>query len=276
MLSAKDTITRLGGVARGTELQRLGFTRQALAGQVRRGSIERIRSGIFAARPLDADERTAIEHGGALTCASALMTHGIWVLEAPSAPHVWLDRGQHPLPHPQCACVSHYRDGTPPLRTVDVETALLHLRVCGGDEAFFAAYESAWRQQKLSAAARKRIRGALPRTARWLIDLARSDADSGLESLLRLRLLLLGLTMRSQVDIRGVGRVDFVIDGRLILEADGEANHRSSSHRHRDRMRDAAASVQGFETLRFDYAQIVYDWPLVQRAILAALARARR
>lgn len=275
MLSAKDTIDRLGGIARGSTLQGLGFTRQSLAAQVKRGTIERVRGGVFATASLSADVRTAIEHGGTLTCASVLRRHKIWVLPAVEGPHVWLEPKQHALRHPFCICVSHYYSGKPPLGSATIETALLHLRRCAGDEAFFAAFESALRLGKITRSTRMRIRAGLPRTARWLIDLARSDADSGLESLLRLRLHLLGIRLDCQVKIDGVGRVDFVIAGRLILEADGEDNHGKPEHRHRDRVRDAATSALGYETLRFDYAQIVHDWPSVQRALLGALRRLR-
>ena len=86
---------------------------------------------------------------------------------------------------------------------------------------------------------------------------------------------MLGLRLECQVAITGVGRVDFVVDGRLILEADGRENHDGESMRHKDLVRDAAASRLGYETLRFDYAQIVHDWPTVQAAVLAALRRVR-
>ncbi|WP_372507448.1 type IV toxin-antitoxin system AbiEi family antitoxin domain-containing protein [Microbacterium algeriense] len=172
MLSATDTIRSLGGLARGTHLRSLGFTRQALAGMVRRGEIERVRHGVFAAGPLDEQVRAATAHGGALTCASVLRSAGIWVLPADDGPHVWLGPDNHALPHPGCTCRSHYYRGRPPLGSATIETALLHLRRCCGDEAFFAAYESAWRLKKLSAAARARIRKALPRSARWLVELA--------------------------------------------------------------------------------------------------------
>ncbi|WP_270366002.1 DUF559 domain-containing protein [Microbacterium algeriense] len=76
--------------------------------------------------------------------------------------------------------------------------------------------------------------------------------------------------------IDGVGRVDFVLGDRLILEADGDENHGSPTRRHIDRIRDAAASRLGYETLRFDYAQIVHDWPTVQAAVLGALHRLSR
>lgn len=274
MLSASDIITRLGGLARGPQLQRLSFTRMALSRLVRCGEIERVREGVFGVG-VDPLLWAATAHGGALSCVSVLRERGVWVLSGSEKVHVWLGAGRHGHPHPDCACVPHYYQGTPPLGRVDVETALLHLRRCEGDEAFFAAFESAWRLRLLTDAARGSIRSSLPASARWLVDLARPDADSGLESLLRLRLHLLGIQLDCQVSIRGVGRVDFVIGSRLILEADGKGNHAGAelSHRDRDRVRDAAASALGYETLRFDYAQIVHDWPTVQAAVLGALRR---
>jgi very-short-patch-repair endonuclease len=156
-----------------------------------------------------------------------------------------------------------------------VEQALLHSFRCHGEEFFFAAFESAWKLRLVGRAARARIRSALPAGARWLVDLARDDADSGLESLLRLRLSLLSIGVATQVLITSVGRVDFVIDGRVILEVDGRGNHDGATYRHRDLMRDAAASQLGYETLRFDYAMVIHEWPIVVGAILSALARAR-
>ncbi len=108
-----------------------------------------------------------------------------------------------------------------------------------------------------------------------MLDIARPDADSGLESLFRLRMHVLGIRLACQVDVEGVGRVDFVIDECLIVEVDGRENHDGPALRHKDLRRDAAASRRGYETLRFDYAQIVHDWPSVQAAILGARERGR-
>ncbi len=161
------------------------------------------------------------------------------------------------------------------LGAAPVEAALVHSYGCHGDEHFFAAFESAWALRLIGAAARRRIRAALPASARWLVDLARHDADSGLESIVRLRLHLLGIRVQTQVTVDGVGRVDFVVEGRVILEADGKRNHDGSSERHRDLRRDAEASRLGYETLRFDYAMIIHKWDVVIAAIMSALARAR-
>lgn len=103
-------------------------------------------------------------------------------------------------------------------------------------------------------------------------DLARPEADSGLESLLRLRLADLGIALECQVLVPTVGRVDFLLASRIILEVDGRLNHDGVSLRHKDLVRDAHAAIAGFEALRFDYALVVHSWPVVEAAILARLA----
>lgn len=70
-----------------------------------------------------------------------------------------------------------------------------------------------------------------------------------------------------------MGLVDFLLDGRIVLEVDGRENHEGPSLRHKDLLRDAAAAANGYETLRFDYAMVIHQWPLVEAAILGARAR---
>lgn len=265
-----------GGVSRGSSLEPFGVSRRALSRAVDEGSVLRIRAGVFAVPSAPPDVIRAAEHGGALTCSRALRLHGVWTLDDDDeGPHVWLGSAGRTHHKPECACVSHFFTGRTPLGVVTLENALVHVQHCQGDEAFFVAYESALSKRKLTRAARAGIRSRLPRSARWLLDLARVDADSGLESLLRLRLHVLGIRLDCQVTIDTVGRVDFVIAGRLILETDGRAHHDGETNRHRDLLRDARASRLGYETLRFDYALIVHDWPTVQAAILGALVRLR-
>lgn len=219
---------------------------------------------------------TAAAHGGELTCAGALRAHGVWVLpEADADVHVWLGRAGRRHVHDDCTCVVHHSAGRAGVGLASVATALVHAYRCLDREAFFAAYESAWNKRLISASDRQRIRRELPKSAMWLLDLARPDAESGLESLLRLRLHLLGIRLDCQVEIAGVGRVDFVVARRLILEVDGRENHADAVRRHKDLVRDAAASAAGYETLRFDYAMVLYDWGRVAAAILSAIDRAR-
>ncbi|MFS0911760.1 endonuclease domain-containing protein [Microbacterium sp. 179-I 3D2 NHS] len=230
---------------------------------------------MFALPFADAGVVRAAQHGGALTCAAALRAHGVWVLpETDGRVHVWLGRSGRSHEHPECSCTTHYSPGSAGLGLAPVAVCLIHAYRCLGEEAFFAAYESAWNRRLIGAHDRARIRRELPRAAGWLLDLARPDAQSGLESLLRLRLHLLGIRLECQVALPGVGRVDFVVGGRVILEADGEENH-GRGRRHADLRRDAAASALGYETLRFDYSMIVHDWATVVAAILPAIGRSR-
>lgn len=273
MLQPIDIIRMDGGIARGTRLQGLGVTRRRLARAVAEGEIIRIRPGVFALHTTPAEIVDAAAHGGAVTCARALRAHGIWTLVHDEQVHVWMG-GTGRVHHPkECSCITHFFAGKMSLGVAPLEVVLVHVYFCHGDEAFFAALESALRQRRLGRPAVTRIRSRLPSGARWLVDFARADADSGLESLLRLRLHLLGIRLDTQVEIATVGRVDFVIAGRLILEADGRQNHDGVSLRHKDLVRDAAASRLGYETLRFDYALIVHQWEIVESAILAALTR---
>lgn len=273
MLAPSALLRHAGGIARGTYLQGYGHSRHRLNEDVRSGAIIRVRPGVFALPDTDDKTVTAAHHGGALTCADALRARGVWVLpKADEIVHVWMGRSgrRH---HEKCECVPHFSHGRTALGLAPVAEALLHLYRCNDDETFFAAYESAWNKRILPASDRKRIRRELPRSARWLLDFARSDAQSGLESLLRLRLHLLGIRLECQVDIETVGRVDFVAGGRVIIETDGKANH-TGDLRHQDLMRDARASELGYETLRFDYKMVIHNWEVVAPAILGALQRA--
>lgn len=274
-MRAAEVIRRRDGIARTATLYAAGVSRGEIRRSLAAESIERVREGVYAVPGCPPDVRRAADHGGEVACVSALRRRGVWVLED-GALHVWVGPKGRRHRHAECRCVTHRDEGAAAFGVVSIIRALVQVARCQGAEGFFVAFESAWRQGLLSAADRREIRSALPAGQRWLVDFARPHADSGLESLLRLRLRRHGITLESQVVIGNVGRVDFVLDGAIILEVDGRLNHDGPSLRHKDLVRDAAASAQGYETLRFDYALVVHDWPRVEAAILAARLRASR
>lgn len=79
--------------------------------------------------------------------------------------------------------------------------------------------------------------------------------------------------VRRQVTIAGVGRVDFLIGDRLVIEIDGFAYHSDPEQFEQDRRRDAALSALGYRVLRFSYHQVMSRWPEVEGAVWAAIAR---
>ena len=274
MLSPSEVSRRcatLGGIARTAELAADGVSRHALAAAVQAGAIYRIREGVFAHPNVPAAARHAATHGGMLCCFSAAEAAGIWVVPYTGV-HVAVPMRGRLHKHDGCTCVTHRTSGAVVLGgRSTVARALREILRCAGPEAFFVALESARKLRRVRDSDLAPLRSSIPLHHRWIIEFARDDADSGLESMLRFRLHAYGIELRSQVDVPGVGRVDFVLGDRLILEVDGKWNHESPPKRHKDYVRDAIAVGLGFDTLRFDYALVVHDWPTVLGAILGKL-----
>ncbi len=129
------------------------------------------------------------------------------------------------------------------------------------------AVESALHLGMLTPEGRAWLQRTCGDDAREALDVAGEDSESGLESLLRWRLRDVGVSLRAQVDVTGVGRVDFLLGDRVIIEADGAEHHASGSARHPDLLRDANAAAWGYVTLRFEDATIVHDGDTVRAAI---------
>ncbi|GAB3599785.1 DUF559 domain-containing protein [Microbacterium tumbae] len=280
MTRIEEVLTERGGIARRGDLVRARVGRRHLEQSIAAGRVIRLRKGVYALPGVASDIVTAARHGGELACGDALKAQGVWLLEDPTeapapapAPHVWVGPSNREHAHTGCRCRVHHEqeDRTASFGIVPIVLALLQYFACAVEERCFASLESALNLGLLGIRGLAELRRRLPARQRWIVDLARVDAESGLESLLRFRLHLLGIGLRSQVMIDGVGRVDFLLGGRLILEVDGRLNHDGASKRHKDLMRDAAAAAQGYVTLRFDYAMIIFDWPVVLAAILGRL-----
>lgn len=257
------------------QLRAEGWSRRSIAAAVVAGDIERVRRGTYARDTACAPVRRAGRHGGVLACVSAARHLGLWTLADDDTLHVWLRGDGHAVAHDGCCCVEHWDAMAAPGRTraASVPRVLRQIWLCRGIEEFFVTLESALHQRRITRAGLAWLRTHCGEPVRDAIAFARSDAESGLESLLRWRLRECGLRIRTQVWIVSVGRVDILVGDRLILEADGAAFHDGAQPRHRDRVRDANAAAWGYVTLRFDYAMIVHDWPTVLGAILAHIDR---
>lgn len=272
-LRADVALRSLGRMARTSELTRRGVTEAELTSAVREGRVLRPRNGVYALPEEPAAIVHAAEHGGVIGCCGAAALHGLWILAVPAEHHIWM--GTAGTRRSRCTeCRLHWDAGRVEVGILPpVANVLLQVALCEGEEPFFAALESAFRHSRLSAGETAWLWRHLPLELRWLVAFARSDADSGLESLIRLRLQRIGISVRTQVSIRDVGEVDFVVGERLIVEADGRENHERERERAKDLRRDAIAAGRGFTTLRFTYALIVHEWPLVEAAITGAIAR---
>jgi len=80
-------------------------------------------------------------------------------------------------------------------------------------------------------------------------------------------------SLRRQVAVPGVGKVDFLIGERLVVEIDSRTFHDTPEGRVIDRRRDLVLSVAGYRCLRFGYEQVVDTMGRVIAAVRAAVSR---
>jgi very-short-patch-repair endonuclease len=84
---------------------------------------------------------------------------------------------------------------------------------------------------------------------------------------LRQLILDAGLRCEIQVSIDGVGRVDFLVDGRVVVEADSQGFRKEWEQHVRDRTRDLLLAERGYLTLRVLYQHIMFEPETVVAAI---------
>ncbi|GAC67989.1 DUF559 domain-containing protein [Gordonia soli] len=155
----------------------------------------------------------------------------------------------------------------------DVATVLRHALKCL-DEGIVVVCDSILHLGLLDEIALSDAIATAPRRIRRLLARCDPAAESGTESMVRFRLQTMGIRVRAQVVIPGVGRVDMLVGDRLIIEIDSYEHHdRSPQQRERDRRRDEAAAQLGYLTLRFSYQRVVGEWPAARHSVLAVVRR---
>jgi very-short-patch-repair endonuclease len=279
MSRLRASIRNLGGVAATHELHALGFTREQLRLATREREIRRIRQGWY----IDPDTPEAVADclrvGGRASCVTAAEHLGLWVVERSRDPHVTVrpnacqlrDPGDYRRRIPlERAAVVHWTDHDwGGARThVGVEQLIYDIALCQGIEHAFVAAESAFARSLLTRAAWNKVCDALPIALGAALRRASAGSGSITESVFTFRTMKIGVRIRRQVTI-GIDRVDFVLGERLVIEIDSKQFH----ERERDYARDARLGALGYRVLRFTYRQVMHDWPAVESALLAAIAR---
>ena len=252
-----DYVVRLGGTARLADLHRAGFTRAAIDAAVRRGAVLRIRRGLVGVPGGDPDIRGALMANGLITCVSAAGELGLWTLKQPAELHLWMDHGRLP------ASVAAHRGSLAGRRLpgayVAVLDAVLHALRCRPALEAMVIAESALR---LGTVRRQELIEHLPGPRngvyRKLVGRLRTDAESPLEIIARELFRQAGLRVETQVHIRGLGRVDLLVEGRVIVELDGMDFHWNRETFRKDRFRNNQGVLTGFPTLRYVYEDLVF------------------
>ncbi|GAA3768578.1 hypothetical protein GCM10022240_21290 [Microbacterium kribbense] len=236
-----------------------GFSRRQVAARVSAGDLIRLRKGRYIAADTDVDLVRAGGLGARLDCISLLSTLGVFVHTSDDL-HVQVEQGASRLPLPAKGIIRHWRasgQDRSGLATGIVD-ALAQACRCQPPREAIATLDSAWHHGLVDEEKITAVFALLPRRLQRLRPLLDKRAESGPETLMRLLLRALGCHVEVQVRIRAVGRVDFVVDGWLIIECDSEAHHSGWTAQKRDRRRDIAAAAQGYTTIRPIAEDILY------------------
>lgn len=220
----------------------------------------------------------ALQAGGLLTCVSALRLHGIRAVDAitppPGAPlHVTEIRRAAPAPMSS----AHHRSPARPMRPglVRLRDAVAHLLHCQDELICLIVLDDLFRR---GALAREAVLADLPgrRNAplRELVMQAVRTSESPVESIVHYHLRRAGWSFRCQVEIPGVGCVDFLIEGRVVLEVDGYEFHSDSRAFIRDRERDLRLEARGYRVVRVAAATVFRRWEETMRELSEVVRRA--
>lgn len=266
---------RMGETMTRAQLLAGGWTVRRIAEAVHRGRLIRVRRGHYATPATDAAVQQAVRVGGRLACVSELRFRGIWVPVDPRV-HVQVAPSASRLRRPAAdECVIHWSALLDPGGATESHVGLVDALVCAASclEPWLAvaAFDSAVNRGDVSAATLARSLAGAPQRVRDLARLIDPSAQSGLETIVRLLVGALGFGVRSQVRYRGIGVVDLVVEGWVVIETDGSEHHDDAIVASRDRRRDALHAAEGRTALRFRYAQVVHDLASVAEAIIGAV-----
>lgn len=252
------------------------FTRRQIDRLVSVGRLVRLRKGSFVRADCPVELAEAARLGGRLDCVSLLRLLGVFVLDSRTT-HIQMERTATRIPARKETVVRHFRNtGAPRSQlSADLVEAVAQSCRCQTPRAAIATLDSVWHIGLLDEGGIAEVFARLPRRYQALRGLLDRRSESGPESLVRLLVRGLGLEVDLQVTITGVGRVDLIIDGWLIIECDSEAHHSGWLARRRDSRRDLAAAALGYTTLRPIAEDIMHHPEVVARAITGLVAARR-
>ncbi|MGJ0120195.1 type IV toxin-antitoxin system AbiEi family antitoxin domain-containing protein [Williamsia sp. MIQD14] len=237
---------------------------------VRHGTLRRLRPGWFAAHHADPMVVEAVSAGGVLTCVSALRRHGLWVPEHASKLHL---RSAHRRARLASGC-RVYGTIPPPTSAVDdLLCSLAYSARCLDAEGLVVVCDSALNSRRATIEEITTALRPAPTRTRALVDRCDGAAQSGTETMVRLRLRSRNIGAAPQAHIAGVGFVDLLVGDRLVIECDSREHHTGTERYENDRARDRTLIELGYLPLRLSYRQIVHDWPATQAAILTLIRR---
>ena len=230
-------------------------------------SIGHYRGWIYDKNSFTLDQVRAFVYNACLSCVSAAQIYELPILmeERPQKTHlsVAYNHGMHPskLRRFDDVCIHREQimsDEERRTHVASIGTVLERVLVCMPLKVSLPMLDAARNRglYDISTLAMPSTGSRLPHL-REALSLSSDRARSILETVARLQLIDMGLTPQVGVWIEGVGEVDMIILGFIIIEVDGWAFHSSKEQREKDLKRDRELLRRGFVVLRFTYDDVM-------------------
>lgn len=244
----------------------------------------RIRKGWYAAPELPRLMQQVARVGGRATELTAAEYNGVWV-----PPY----RGLHVALAPNACRPRHRTNFTIRLSAVVSTDVVVHWSDtgCGGTRFVvrpedwlaetlrrrplrfgFAVANSALRQGVVDRAGWERVRLSLSSERSRALASASPLPQSGTEAVALFLMLEAGIPVRAQVQLADDIWADLLVGERLAVEIDSRRYHTGEKAEGRDLVRENRLHRLGYNIVRFDYAQVMFQPHLVARTILCKMA----
>lgn len=265
-------------VAHRSQLIARGMSIRQLSAAVDDGRLIRVRRGWYASSDAPGDVIQAVRVGGSLTASSATRLAGVWT-PPDTRLHVAVARNASRLRAPHNSALPLSRQGDAvcihPLAEMGIvhdpvqttAMALAHAAECQTEEMALTVIDSALNLGLVTDAELRAQFESLPRRCRRLLEKAERRSQSGIETLVRVRLRKLGIDLTVQAKISGVGHVDLLIGDRFVIECDSHRWHWLEDQYREDHRRDAVLVKMDYVVFRATYEMVMFDWPWVESIV---------
>lgn len=264
-------LSAVGGVARWTELEKLGVARRHLLDAVAAGDVLRPHRGCYCLPGTPRHDVLAVIFRAHRGCLTRCIEAGLPVYPAPDTIHL---------------CVPQSRGlGLERLRPTNEVVLHRHLRrdslaahidlaaLCVGPLQQLVLVDAALRKGAMTRAALAGFRFGTEARREWLKRRCDGRAQSMAETFARVHLIEAGLSLTPQQWFDRVGLVDLLVEGRVVVELDGKSYHSDAEAFGRDRDRDRILAVQDIRTLRYTFFDAIERPQEIVRDVEAVLWR---
>ena len=245
-------ISNAHGAARQVDLHLERSERRRLQALVDSGHLRRYPHGVVALPDVDKRVLIARVHRGLITCEHAAAHYRLPLPSSPKTLHVLIPRGHKAAPlwgeH------QHETRDLPPVPlsafpVAPLARCLADLLCCAQEWTALVAADAALHQGRVTyEQVGTYLRGSRRVLGRRRLQRTSSRARSPLE---RIQLRGAGLDVVDGVEIGGVGEVDLLIAGWLVVELDGYEYHSDMWSFDQDRSRDRELARLGYTSIRF-------------------------